>query len=129
MKAVGIFGGTFDPIHIGHLITAQVVKEIRGLEKIIFIPAFVSPHKTDKQHTSPLHRLEMLKFAILNNRSFEYSEFEIEKQEVSYSIDTIKMLKKKYSSIELIIGYDNLLVFDSWKDPDEIVNLVKLVVL
>ncbi len=64
MNAIGIYGGTFDPIHIGHLITAQAVKEIRNLEKIIFIPAYISPHKTDRTSEKQSHRLNMVKLAI-----------------------------------------------------------------
>ncbi len=64
MSKVGIFGGTFDPIHLGHLITAQSVREIRNLEKIIFIPAFISPHKSDVKTTSAEDRSNMIKLAI-----------------------------------------------------------------
>ena len=129
MKAVGLFGGTFDPIHIGHLITAQAVKEIRNLEKIIFIPAYISPHKTDKKHSESFQRLEMLKLAIKDKRYFDYSDYEILKKDISYTFETLKELKKKYNSIELIIGYDNLVVFDTWKNPEEILTLAKLIVL
>jgi nicotinate-nucleotide adenylyltransferase len=129
MRPVGIFGGTFDPIHTGHLVTAAVVKEIRRLDKIIFIPAFISPHKTDQNHSDSKDRLEMVNLAIKDMPGFEVSDIEIMKRKVSYTIDTLHELKKKYTDIELIIGYDNLRVFDKWKDPDEIFNLVKVVVL
>ncbi|MFO7446285.1 MAG: nicotinate-nucleotide adenylyltransferase [Ignavibacteriaceae bacterium] len=129
MKAVGIFGGTFDPIHNGHLLTALSVKEARDLDKIIFMPAFISPHKTEKQHSDPVHRLEMVKLAVKGVSYFDVSDYEINKKDVSYTIDTIKELKKSYSSIELIIGYDNLLVFDTWKDPGQIFNMAKVIVL
>jgi nicotinate-nucleotide adenylyltransferase len=129
MRPVGIFGGTFDPIHTGHLLTASVVKEIRNLGKIIFIPAFVSPHKTDQNHSESKDRLEMVRLAIKDIPGFEVSDIEIVKQKVSYTIDTLRELKMIYPDIELIIGYDNLRVFDKWKDPDEIFKLVKVVVL
>ena len=126
---VGVFGGTFDPVHFGHLITAVAVKEIRGLDKIIFIPSFIAPHKISILSSSPGHRLEMLKRAIKGIPWFDYSDFEIKKEGVSYTIDTIKFLKNTYENIELIIGYDNLLEFNTWKDPGEILKMIKLVVL
>jgi nicotinate-nucleotide adenylyltransferase len=126
---VGIFGGTFDPVHNGHLITAIAVKELRSLDKIIFIPSFIAPHKIDRLSSSPLHRIEMLKIAIKGIPYFDYSDFEIKKEGVSYTIDTLKFMQNKYDDIELIIGYDNLLEFSTWKDPDEILKMIKLVVL
>ena len=129
MKTVGIYGGTFDPIHTGHLITAQSVCEIRKLDKIIFIPSFISPHKTDRISSSPRHRINMLKLAIKDIPYFEYSDIEVKKKEISYTINTIIALKSAYKNIELIIGYDNLITFDTWKEPNKILELVKLVVL
>lgn len=129
MNRIGIYGGTFDPIHVGHLITAQSVLEIRKLDKIIFIPSFISPHKTDRASSSSKHRLNMLKLAIKNYPRFDYSDIEIKEQKISYTINTLKILIKSYKHIDLIIGYDNLVTFDKWKDPDEIIKLVDLVVL
>ncbi len=129
MSAVGVFGGTFDPIHAGHLITAATVKEIRKLKKIIFIPAFISPHKTEIKTSDGERRLEMVRRAIGGYDYFEVSDFEIKSGGVSYSIDTLKMLKQKFENIELIIGYDNILKFNTWKQPDDILKLAKLVVL
>jgi len=129
MSKIGIFGGTFDPIHNGHLITAQSVKEIRNLEKIIFIPAYISPHKQNAEASSAQHRLNMLKIALDDIPFFEYSDFEIKQHTISYSIDTLRELKKSYDEIDLIIGYDNIFQFHTWKDPDEIFKLANVVVL
>jgi nicotinate-nucleotide adenylyltransferase len=129
MSKVGIYGGTFDPVHYGHLITAQFVLEQRKLEQIIFMPNSVSPHKIGMKSASTNDRLEMLKLALEPIDSFTYSEYEIEKGEVSYTVDTLRELKKKYKNLELIIGLDNLLVFDKWNEPDEIAELAHLVVL
>jgi len=129
MSAVGVFGGTFDPIHLGHLITAASVREIRNLEKIIFIPAFTSPHKTDIKSSGGKDRLEMVKLAVEGKAYFEVCDYEIKNEGISFTIDTLRMLKEKYSEIELIIGYDNLIKFSSWKQPDDILKLAKLVVL
>ncbi|MFA6027030.1 MAG: nicotinate-nucleotide adenylyltransferase [Ignavibacteriaceae bacterium] len=129
MERIGIFGGTFDPIHIGHLITAQSLLEIRKLDKIIFIPCYISPHKRHIQNSDPKHRLEILKLSIQYQKQFDYSEIELNRGEVSYTIDTVRELKKKYDSIDLIIGFDNLIVFDSWKEPDELFKLTNVVVM
>ncbi len=129
MSKVGIFGGTFDPIHLGHLITAQSVREIRKLEKIIFIPAFISPHKSDIITSSAEDRLNMIKLAIDGIPFFDYSEMEIKKGGVSFTVDTLKELKNNYDELEFIIGYDNIFEFHTWKDPDEIMNLSKIIVL
>lgn len=129
MSKVGIFGGTFDPIHLGHLITAQSVKELRNLEKIIFIPAFISPHKSDAKTSSPEDRLNMIKLAVDDIPFFDFSDIEVKKGGISFSIDTLRELKKQYSELELIIGYDNIFSFHTWKEPDEIFKLAKVVVL
>ena len=129
MSKVGIFGGTFDPIHLGHLITAQSVKEIRNLDKIIFIPAYISPHKTDAKPSSPEDRLNMIKIAVDGIPFFDCSDIEVNKGGISYTIDTLRELKKYYDKIEFIIGYDNIFTFHTWKEPDEIFKLADVIVL
>ncbi len=129
MSSIGIYGGTFDPIHNGHLITAQAVKEIRELDKIIFIPAYISPHKTDKFSEKTSHRLNMLKSAIDEIPYFEFSDIELKSKSISYTVNTLIEFKKKYSKLELIIGYDNIIDFHTWKDPDKIIKLAQLIVL
>jgi nicotinate-nucleotide adenylyltransferase len=129
MVKVGIFGGTFDPIHLGHLITAQSVKEIRKLDKIIFIPAFISPHKSDAVTSSAEHRLNMIKIAIEGIPFFDYSDIEIKRNGISYTVDTLNELKKIYNELEFIIGYDNIFKFHDWKNPDEIFKLATVIVL
>lgn len=129
MSKVGIFGGTFDPIHLGHLITAQSVKELRNLEKIIFIPAFISPHKSNTKTSSPEDRLNMIKLAVDGISFFDYSDIEVKKGGVSFTVDTLKKLKNKYSELEFIIGYDNIFTFHNWKEPDKIFELAKIIVL
>lgn len=129
MAKIGIFGGTYDPIHLGHLITAQSVYEQRALEKIIFVPCFVSPHKVGLYTTDAEHRLNMVKLAVENSPHFDVSDYEINKGDVSYTLDTIQHFLSLGHEIELIIGYDNLLVFDKWKEPDKILELVKVLVL
>ncbi len=129
MNKIGIFGGSFDPIHIGHLITAEKLLEKRKLEKIFFIPAFISPHKIDYDYSAPDHRYNMVKLAIKNNSYFEVSDIEIKEGVVSYTLNTLLQFKKNYESVELIIGFDNLIRFDQWYKPDEILELADLVVM
>ena len=129
MSKVGIFGGTFDPIHHGHLITAQSVREIRQLDKIIFIPSFISPHKKDLNSANPEHRMNMLNLAVDGVDFFEVSDYEINKEGISYTIDTVKEFKKKYDNLEFIMGYDNIFKFHTWKEPDAIMKLTTVLVL
>lgn len=127
--AVGIFGGSFDPIHFGHLITAQSVLDKRKLDKIIFVPSFISPHKLDFDYSSPHHRFNMVKLAIESHPQFDISDFELKKDKVSYSYETVLEFSKTYEEIELIIGFDNLISFNTWHKPDEILELATLVVM
>lgn len=129
MEKIGIFGGTFDPIHFGHLITAQTLLEKRKLDKIIFVPSYISPHKLNYDYSAPEHRFNMTKLAISLNPKFEISDFEIDRDEISYSYNTVLQFSKLYENIELIIGFDNLVTFDTWHKPDEILELAELVVL
>ncbi len=129
MKAVGILGGTFDPIHLGHLITAQKVIVLRNLEKIIFVPCNISPHKTEEKFSSAGHRLNMLRLAINDIPYFDYSDTELKRSGISYMVDTLNELNKVYPLLELIIGYDNIKKFNTWKNPDEILSVATLIVM
>lgn len=129
MKSIGIMGGTYDPIHTGHLIVAQSVLEKRNLDEIIFIPCYISPHKQDVLSSSAEHRLEMLKLSLDGYNNFEYSDFEIANKGVSFTLNTLIEFNKLYSNIELIIGYDNIISFDKWYQPDKVLEMCKLVVL
>lgn len=128
-NTIGIIGGTFDPIHNGHLITARKVLEIRNLQKILFIPCYISPHKTRLKNSNSAHRTEMLKAAIKDFDYFGFSDYELQKGGISYTIETIKYLRNIYQNIELIIGYDNYACFDRWHKPEEILSLAKVIVM
>jgi nicotinate-nucleotide adenylyltransferase len=129
MKTIGVYGGSFDPIHIGHLVTTRFVYEQRNLGKIIFMPCNISPLKTSNALINPEHRLKMLELALEPFPFFEVSDYEILKGDVSYTLDTLLELKKTYDSIELIIGYDNLVIFDKWHEPEKILDIAKLIVM
>ena len=128
---IGIYGGTFNPPHIGHLIVAEQVITILGLDKIIFIPSFISPHKQKGESDVAEHRLSMTELAISGNPKFKCSDIEIVKKETSYSIHTLEQLKRENAAdtFYLIIGMDNYLTFQLWKEPHRILELITLVVL
>lgn len=129
MIKIGLMGGTFDPVHLGHLITAQTVREIRNLEKIIFIPAYISPHKTNKSTAGDIHRLKMLQLAVEGIHCFDISDIELKAKSISYTVRTLEEFKQRYNKLEFIIGYDNIINFRTWKMPDRIIELAQLVVL
>lgn len=126
---IGILGGTFNPIHIGHLIIAEEAREKLGLERIIFVPAYLPPHKDNSDIAPAHHRLNMAKLAIKGNKYFLVSDMEIKRDGRSYTIDTIKEFKKIYPDEDLyfIIGSDLLTYLDEWKDLSEIIKMVKFV--
>ncbi|MDD2680314.1 MAG: nicotinate-nucleotide adenylyltransferase [Candidatus Omnitrophica bacterium] len=126
---IGILGGTFNPVHLGHLILAEEAREKLGLEKIIFVPANLPPHKDNGDIAASSSRLRMLKLAIKGNKYFAVSDIEIKRQGRSYTIDTLKEFKRKYPADELyfIIGSDLLKYLDDWKDLAEINKMVKFV--
>ncbi|MCM8823689.1 MAG: nicotinate (nicotinamide) nucleotide adenylyltransferase [Candidatus Omnitrophica bacterium] len=126
---LGILGGTFNPPHIGHLILAQTVLERLSLNKVFFIPTNIPPHKNTTLIDSK-HRLEMLKLAIEDNRNFEILDCEIRRGGVSYTIDTVKELTKKYpfDDFFLILGSELANEFYTWKGYEEIERLVNIVV-
>jgi len=127
---IGILGGTFNPVHIGHLILAEEAREKLGLDKIVFIPTALPPHKDSLNIALADKRLKMLKLAIKGNKHFTVSDIEIKRKGRSYTIDTLKELKQKYSRDELyfIIGSDLLKYLNEWKDLNEIIKMVKFVV-
>lgn len=127
---IGILGGTFNPIHIGHLILAEEVREKLQLDKIIFVPTYLPPHKDYADIAPAENRLAMIRLAIKGNHKLSASDTEIKRDGRSYTIDTLKEFKKMYPGDELyfIIGSDLLKYLDDWKDWDEIVKMVKFIV-
>ncbi|MCX8111052.1 MAG: nicotinate-nucleotide adenylyltransferase [Syntrophorhabdaceae bacterium] len=111
---VGIFGGTFDPIHNGHLRVAEEVRELFSLNILYFIPVYTPPHKRDKFITDTEHRVNMIRLAIRGNRFLRLSDIEIKRGGISYSFDTVCFFEKKYGDIYFIIGMDAFLEIDTW---------------
>lgn len=129
---IGIAGGSFNPIHIGHLIITEHFREQMNLDKVIIIPAAVSPSKinTSDEYLDAEHRLQLIKRAIANNPYLELDTYEIDKQGISYTIDTINYLKNKYPAEELflLIGEDQAIAFNKWKDWQHIAQMMQICV-
>lgn len=126
MARVGILGGTFDPPHLGHIAIANAALEQLNLDKIIFIPASIPPHKMKRTTASPLDRLEMLRLALGKNGRFEISEIEILRDGASFTVDTLEALGKSHPSDQLflLIGADNVSEIETWRQPERIFELV-----
>lgn len=114
---IGLFGGTFDPIHLGHLIVMENVLNIMNLDKIIILPSSNPPHKQDKDKTDVKLRVDMVKKAIKNNNRIILSTFEANSNEVIYSYQTINYFKEKYPADEFyyVMGEDSFMNIESWK--------------
>ncbi|MCX7924500.1 MAG: nicotinate-nucleotide adenylyltransferase [Fimbriimonadales bacterium] len=127
---LALFGGTFDPVHYGHLRLAEEACEAANLERVLFTPAFVSPFRTAERLSDSAHRLQMLRLAVQDNPRFEVSELEIQRGGVSYTIDTIRLLRTHYPDAEmfLIMGADALQGFTAWREPDAIAQECRLLV-
>ncbi|AIQ63095.1 Nicotinate-nucleotide adenylyltransferase [compost metagenome] len=118
---VGIMGGTFDPIHNGHMVAAETARDAFGLEEIWFMPSHIPPHK-HAAGVSGEDRLALVREAIRNNSAFRILDWEIVRGGVSYTIDTIRMLQERYPEVEFyfIIGADMVQYLPKWKDIDEL---------
>ncbi len=127
---VGIFGGTFNPPHIGHLLIAEWMLGEFELNRVLWIPAAQSPFKANRETVDPAHRMEMVRCAVQGNPSFDVSDCEIRRGGTSYTIDTVRHLSESRPSDEffLLMGSDSLQGFPRWKDARAIAELVDLLV-
>lgn len=126
---LGIFGGTFNPIHCGHLLIAQDAAEAFALSKVLFIPSSIPPHKHLDVLPEGRHRLAMVRLAIRGNPRFEASDIEIRRGDRSYTIDTVRTLQKKYTGADfhLVIGSDSLNEFHHWREAGELARRCHLI--
>ncbi len=123
------FGGSFDPVHMGHLLVARDVMEALGFERVVFVPAHQAPLK-DPHLASPEERLEMLRLSILGLQGFEVSHIEIDRGGISYTVDTARELRKTLGDRPFfLVGADSFLSLHLWKEPDELVSLARFVVV
>ncbi|NLJ78640.1 MAG: nicotinate-nucleotide adenylyltransferase [Tissierellia bacterium] len=130
-KKIGIMGGTFDPIHNGHLILAEHSRINFGLDEVLFIPTGNPPHKDEDGISSDIHRYNMTLLAIETNPYFNISTMEMERQGNTYTIDTIRQLQEEYPSVDFyfILGSDSFSNIDRWKDYMKLVTLCEFIIL
>jgi nicotinate-nucleotide adenylyltransferase len=131
MERVGIFGGTFDPPHLGHLILAEYAVETLDLSCLLFVPAADPPHKQQEKNTPVEHRLAMLELAISSNSRFTLSRTDVDRPGPHYSVDMVKIIQKQYPDAELffVMGGDSLRDLPRWYRPAELIQLCRLAVM
>lgn len=129
---IGILGGTFDPVHNGHIYLAEKACQKLSLDKLIFIPSYLPPHKKGVKVTPAKHRFNMLKLAISGNKKFRISDMEIKRKGRSYSVETLRRLRKKYghkAKLFFITGSDSLKELNKLKNLNEILALCRFVIV
>jgi nicotinate-nucleotide adenylyltransferase len=126
---LGIYGGTFDPVHYGHLLLAEQCREQSALDEVWFVPAAAPPHKENVEITSAKHRVNMLDFAVAGCPELKICELELERGGVSYTVDTLQQLSDEDPSRELflLVGMDSLLDLPTWREPERILQLATVV--
>ena len=128
---IGVFGGSFDPVHLGHLIAAECCREQARLDRVIFMPAAVPPHKQDRRLTSAGDRVEMLRLAVGGHEAFAVSTLEIDRGGVSFTVDTLAQLREMHPADELflLLGPDAIVEFPTWREPARILELATPLVM
>ena len=124
-RRIGLLGGTFDPIHFGHLLLAEEVRVALPLERVLFVPAGQPPHKLDEPHTEPAHRLRMLELAIADNPGFGISRVDIDRPGPHYSFDMVRLVQAELGAeVELffLMGLDSLATILTWRMPERLPN-------
>ncbi len=128
-KQVGILGGNFNPVHLMHLIIADQVGQLLGLDEVRLMPEYLPPHIDAKKTIAPDHRLAMLELAVADNPRLKVEDIEIKRQGVSYTIETMKLLKEQNPDVDFyfIIGGDMVAYLPKWRQIDELIDLVQFV--
>ena len=132
VKRIGVFGGTFDPPHVGHLAAAEHVRQVHHLDQVIFVPVGKPPHKASDRLTSARHRYLMTVLATLENPHFTVSRVEIDRRGISYTVDTLRQLRAEFGEENeyfFLIGYDALNAFHTWREPEQILQMCRLIAL
>lgn len=130
MKRIGIMGGTFNPIHTGHLIIADDAREKYKLDKVLFIPSGLPPHKPDSEVLDPEHRFEMVRLAVASNAGFEASRMEIDRDGYTYTVYTLNELKERYgkgTTFYFIIGADVVPELKTWREYKKVFQLCEFI--
>lgn len=130
-EKIGLFGGSFDPIHHGHLIMARDAMESLGLDRVLFIPVNVSPHKVGRPPAAAHLRCEMVDAAIAGEPRFSMDDCEAERAGPSFAIDTVRLMRKRFpqASLYYFIGEDNIDALHTWKEIDQLRDLASFIVL
>lgn len=128
---LGIFGGSFDPVHLGHLLVAQAAVEELGVERVFFIPAAQSPFKPASRAAPDVTRLQMLRLALAGKSNYEVDDQEIRRGGISYTVDTLRDYARRFPGAELfyLIGADNVVKLPEWREPAELAQLAEFVVV
>jgi nicotinate-nucleotide adenylyltransferase len=129
---IGVFGGTFDPPHVGHLLLAADAREALTLDRLIFIPVWSQPLKVGTPPVaSPLDRLEMVRLAVADDANYVVDDAEINRKGLSYTVDTLEHLAERYPAAELffLLGQDSLAGFSQWRNPGRILELATLALM
>ncbi|HAD60402.1 MAG TPA: nicotinic acid mononucleotide adenylyltransferase [Planctomycetaceae bacterium] len=128
-QRIGIFGGTFDPVHYGHLLLAETCREQLNLDSVVLLPAGSPPHKSDSDISPASHRLEMLKLAVSGCPEFQIDERELKREGPSYTVLTLQELSSEQpdSTLYFLMGADSLRDIPGWKDPQQILQLATVV--
>lgn len=131
MKKIGLFGGSFDPVHLGHLMVAQAACEEAALERLFFIPAAQSPFKPDLLPTPATERLRLLRLALAGKCNCEIDEQEITRGGISYTIDTVREYAKRFPQAVLfcLIGADHVPSLGKWREADELARSVEFLAI
>ena len=126
---IGVFGGSFDPVHFGHLLLAECCREQAGLDRVLFVPAATQPHKQDRRLADGQHRAEMLRLATGGQSAFEVTTIELDRGGVSYTVDTLAAVSAAHPGAELclLLGPDALAGLPTWREPRRIAELATLV--
>jgi nicotinate-nucleotide adenylyltransferase len=130
-KKIGLYGGSFDPVHLGHLLVAQAACEEMGLERLYFIPAAQSPFKPGTAPTPANERLRLLRLALAGKTHYEMDEQEIKRGGVSYTIDTVRDYAKRFPDAQLfyLIGADHVPSLGKWRESEELARLLEFIVI
>jgi len=131
MPRIALFGGSFDPVHMGHLLVAQAAREELDLSRLFFIPAAQSPFKPDRKPTAPNERLRLLRLALADKTWCEVDEQEITRGGISYTIDTARDYHRRFQGVEIfyLIGADNVTHLPKWRESAELARLLEFVVI
>jgi len=131
IRRLGVFGGTFDPIHCAHLAMARAAMEFARLDQVLFVVSAHPPHKKDGTSATPEQRYDMVRIALVQEPHMEPCRLELDRPGLSYTVDTLAKIREKYPAAELflILGMDSLVDFEKWRKPEEILRLARILAI